>query len=32
LPYFPYIHQCCHITDEYMYIIFVGDMASPMNI
>jgi hypothetical protein len=28
----PYIHQCRHITDEYMWHIFIGDVASPMNI
>jgi hypothetical protein len=32
LPYSAYIHRCCHITDEYMWIIFIGDVAPPTNI
>jgi hypothetical protein len=28
----PYIHRCVHVTDEYMWLIFIGDVAVPMNI
>jgi hypothetical protein len=28
----PYIHWWCHVTDEYKWHIFIGDVASPTNI